>query len=92
MSQSLPKWVARETSALPLLADFRAKGQHVSKVPTTEVVNSTSPRIPRTVPTIFEIGPKIWLATISKVAKELERVLSSIPWHPASHHDLDLRH
>src|SRR5260370_29896538 len=47
--------------------------------------------IPRTVPTIFEIGSKIWLATISKVAKELDRLLCSIPWHPTSHHDLDLR-
>src|SRR5207249_8466135 len=34
----------------------------------------------------------VWRATISKAAKELDRLLSSIPWHPTSHHDLDLRH
>jgi hypothetical protein len=37
MGQSLPKWIAHEASALPLIADFLAKGQHVSNVPFADV-------------------------------------------------------
>src|SRR6266849_4835768 len=77
-------------SALKRITDLSRTSHHVRKVPTTEVVNIHLAS-DTTDSSDFEIGPKIWLATISKVAKELDRLLCSIPWHPTSHHDLDLR-
>ena len=78
-------------SALKRIADSRRAAREVRLVPTAEVFNIHLASDTSDSSDYLRDQAEDRLATISKAAKEPDRLLCSIPWHPTSHHDPDLR-